>query len=77
MYRLGVSTFLALRPFSTVPHVVLTPTVALFSLLRYSCNSSPLMHCHGNIFEDSGLRTVVVDSNELDLPGALGCADVQ
>lgn len=56
---------------------MLTPTVALFSLLRCSCNSSPLIHCHGNIFEDSGLRTVVVDSSELDLPGALGCADVQ
>lgn len=77
MYELGVSTFLVLRPLSTVPHVVLTPTVALFSLRLCSCNSSPLLHCHGNIFEDGGLRTVVMDSNELDLPGTLGCADVQ
>jgi hypothetical protein len=34
----GFSTFLMLRPFNTVPHVVLPLTVTLFLLLLHNCN---------------------------------------
>ena len=34
------SAFLVPQPFNTVPHVVVTPTTKLFSLLIHNCNSA-------------------------------------
>ena len=38
------STFLGPRPFSTIPNVVATPTLKLFSLLRHNCNVAAVMN---------------------------------
>ena len=42
-------TFLMLQLFNTVPHVVLTPTIKIFSLLLYYCNFSTVVNHNVNI----------------------------
>jgi hypothetical protein len=39
-----LSTFLMLSPFHTVPHVVVTPTIKLSSLLLLNCNFATVMN---------------------------------
>jgi hypothetical protein len=39
-----VSNFLMLRPFNTVPHVVVTPTHKIISLLLPNCNFATFMN---------------------------------
>lgn len=39
------STFLTLRPFETVPHVAVTPTIQSFSLLLPTCNFATVRKC--------------------------------
>lgn len=43
------STFLTLRPFNTVPHVVMTPNHKIISLLLHSTNFATVMNCNVNI----------------------------
>jgi hypothetical protein len=43
-------TFPMLQPFNTVPHVVVTLTVKLFSLLLHNCNFAIVMKHNINIF---------------------------
>ena len=43
-----VSDFLKLRPFNTVPHVVVTPNHKSISLLLHNCNFATLMNCNVN-----------------------------
>ena len=44
------STFLMLWPFSTVPYVMVIPTVTGFLLLLHNCNFATVMDCNINIF---------------------------
>ena len=46
---LWLSSFLVLWPFNTVPHVVVTPTIKLFSLLLHNCNFATVMNNNANI----------------------------
>jgi hypothetical protein len=38
-----------LQPFNTVPHVVVTPNIKLFSLLLHNCNFASVLNCSVNI----------------------------
>jgi hypothetical protein len=40
--------------FSTVHHVVLTPTIKLFSLLNHDCNFAAVVNGNVNTFRDRG-----------------------
>jgi hypothetical protein len=54
--RQWFSTSLMLRPFDTVPYVVVTPppTITLFSLLLNNCYFATVMKHNVNIFRDRG-----------------------
>lgn len=51
--RTVFSTFLVPPPFKTVPYVLATPTVELFSLLRCNCNFDAVMNCKHLMFRRS------------------------
>lgn len=44
-----LSTFLLLRTFTTVPHVVVTRAMKLFLLLCHNCDFASVMNCNVNI----------------------------
>lgn len=46
----GFSAFLILRPFNTVPHVVVTANRKIISLLLYNCNFASVLNCNVNIW---------------------------
>ena len=43
------STFLILRPFNTVPHLVVTPNHKIILLLIHNCNFATVMNYSVNI----------------------------
>ena len=49
------STFLTLRAFDSVPHVVVTPTINLFSLLLHGCDFAAVMNRSADIWYEGYL----------------------
>lgn len=50
------SSFLMLRPFNTVPHVMVTPTIRLFPLLLHNWKIAILIICKVNILKRQGCQ---------------------